>query len=138
MRCEEGARSIDVSEMLEGGVGDSEAVDGRSSAAEFVEQHLEAGRSALAPAPATMKRTHQRVRCSHLENTRRLVHLDHEGRPITVQLVSSADSAEDAVEDTDARALGGDVRAALGKNGDEGGLSQEGTLPSHVLRDEPD
>ena len=61
-----------------------------------------------------------------------LDHLDHEGRAAAREIVRRADAAEQAVDDADRGARGGDEAAGLGEHGDQRGLAQEGRLAAHV------
>lgn len=78
--------------------------------------------------------THQGPVGRTLENACRLVHLDPERAPVAVQLVSSAHATEQSVDHADASRICRHVRTGLCKNGDQGGLSEEGTFSGHVLR----
>ena len=61
-----------------------------------------------------------------------LDHLDHEGRTAAREIVRGADAAEQAVDDADLGAGGGDEAAGLREHGDQRGLAQEGRLAAHV------
>jgi hypothetical protein len=76
MRREEGAAAVDLAQMLKRGPDDREAVEGRSAAADLVEDHK------------TWRRP-------LVEDRRGLDPLDHKGRAAARQIVGGADPADD-------------------------------------------
>ena len=84
MGGEEGLRPNDLRDVLDHGPGDAEAVEGRGTAADLVEDQ-------------------QRLRRRIPEDIRHLVHLHHEGRLPGREVVACADPREDTVADRDVR-----------------------------------
>src|SRR5277367_5702100 len=82
MRREEGAAAVDLVQVLEGGPGDRQSVEGRRAAADLVEND---------------KGTWPRL----VQDRGGFYHLDHKGRAAARQIVSRADPAEEAIDDAD-------------------------------------
>ena len=110
---EEGAAPRHVMQMLGDAPGNREAVEGRRSAANLIEQD-EAPRGGV------------------VQNVRRLVHLHHEGRVPLGEIVACADAGENPVCHADARRGGRDPASRLGHHGEQTHLSQVGRLAGHV------
>ena len=113
MRGEQRARAVDVVEMLDAGVGDREAVEGRRAAADLVEDD-------------------ERALGRLVEDRRRLDHLDHEGRAAAREIVGRADAREQPVDDADMRAPRRHVGAHLRERRDQRVLPQIGRFARHV------
>ena len=105
--------TIDLVQVLDGGKGDGQAVIGRRSPADLVEDD-------------------QRPFAGLVEDRRRLDHLDHEGRASFGEIVGSPHPAEQPVDDPDMGPGRRHVGTDLGKHGHEGVLAQEGRLAAHV------
>ena len=113
VRREEGAALRGVGEEFRDGPGEGEAVEGGGAAADFVED--DEGFFACV-----------------VEDVGGLDHFDHEGGLALGEVVRGADAGEDAVDNANGGALGGDKGAGLGEEGEEGDLADVGGFAGHV------
>ena len=113
MRGEEGPALHLIVHRLDHCPGDREAVVSRGAAADLIEDD-------------------EALRRGLREDRGGLDHLDHEGGAAARQIVRSADAAEQAIDDPEPGAGGGDKGAGLGKDGDQRGLAEERRLAAHV------
>ena len=85
-----------------------------------------------ARAAADLVEDHQAALGGVVEDVGGLGHLDHEGGLAGVQLIAGADAREEAIDQADRRALGGDVAADLRQQRDQRDLADVGALARHV------
>ena len=114
-----GAERGVVVDVLGHGAGDGEAVVGARASSDLVEDD-------------------ERPLGGVAQDLRRLHHLDHERRLSRREVVLQPHAGEDAVDDTDARRVGGHEAADLRKQDDERHLTQVGGLARHVGAGEHD
>ncbi len=119
MRGEERAGAQRGVEIFRDRPRDAQAVEGARAAADFVEDD-----------EAAVGRV--------VEDVRGLVHLDHEGALAAAEIVAGADARENAVEQSDHRALGRHEAAAMGQQRDDRDLPDVGALARHVGTGEDD
>ena len=67
-----------------------------------------------------------------MQNRRSFVHLDHERRAATSEIIRCADTREDAIDRTNAQTFGRHEAADVSENRDQGSLSHIGGLAAHV------
>ena len=115
MRREERARAaLGVAvQVLDHRPGDREAIVGRGAAADLVEDK-------------------ERARGGVVQDVRRLVHLDHEGRVAAGEVVTRADAREDAVDQSQAACLRRHPAAHLRHQRDQRHLPDVGRFARHV------
>ena len=110
---EEGLRPNDLRDVLDHGPGDAEAVEGRGTAADLIEDQ-------------------QRLRRRIPEDIRHLVHLHHEGRLTGREVVARADPREDTIADRDIRMARRHEGADARHQHDQRHLPHVGRLTGHV------
>ena len=113
MGGEEGLRPNDLRDVLDHGPGDAEAVEGRGTAADLVEDQ-------------------QRLRRRIPEDVRHLVHLHHKGRLPGREVVACADPREDPVADRDVRMARRHKGADARHQHDQRHLPHVGRLAGHI------
>lgn len=119
VRGEEAAGTDMVVQVLGDAPGDAEAVEGGRAAADLVEDD-EAALGGV------------------VEDERGLVHLDHEGGLTTCDVVAGTDAGEDAIDEADLGAGGGQEAANLRHEREQCGLTQVGALTGHVRAGDED
>ena len=113
VRGEEAAAAVRPMQGLRAGPGDGQAIPGRRTAPDLVQDH-------------------QGARGRLGQDGGGLDHLGHEGRPAPGQVVARPDPAEQAVDHAQLQASGGNRAPRLGEHRQQGVLSQEGRLARHV------
>ena len=113
MGREERARLDFVVQKFRHAPGDGETVEGRSAAADLIEND-----------EAPLGRV--------VHDIRRLVHLDHEGRLAAGKIVARADARENAIDQPDLRARSRDKTADLRHQDDQRDLPDVGRFAGHV------
>ena len=99
--------------------GEAQPVEGRRAAADLVEDDEAARRGAV-------------------QDVRRLLHLDHEGRLAARDVVGRADAGEDPIDDRQLGAAARHERPGLRHEAEQCGLAEIGGLAAHVRSGEDD
>ena len=102
-----------VVQVLDDSPSDRDTIVGAGTTAQLVEEDEGAGREGI-------------------EDARGFLHLDHEGRFATGDIVRGSDTGEDAIGEPEVCGFGWDEGADLRQKHDEGGLTKEGGLTAHV------